>query len=647
MRSATHSTDTTYSFLFTVMRLGVVGAIGLSMLGCRSGRPSNSMVQVTEDPTAIVADLPAPQQRLATTAHNGKQNASLKPRDMATISTATKSTPAGVVAGMPEVFQEKQLTTGTSARMQTQMSLTDSKTTAATDSKAAASEQPPAGEPKQNPHVSEVAEAKPKADATPKSNETSADDGKLAATETKIEKPLAADKQPDSNVEVSATGLVSASLTDLSAPADLSTSDLNTADLNTAAKKTTSAKTVAAEPDQLVQSAPKQRPDIQRPEVQRPAVKQTEYPNDMIAALRSSLAELPELPDASGKSYVVIPKRIGTGLPRLAAQETTSPLPPGQSLEETAIDDLIADAEESVEDQIPTSVGDSIPSAPTLASDEEPSVVMNANQVRPVSHDGGDARIGMASLQDETPIRSLGAEQPTPELSEEELFQQLLSRISQPQPNESPIQRERRQIVTRHLMVLAGDPENAIQALEGLNPSEQQYLKNQLLGLWTLIDPEGHPSSGRRITEALPKFREATRYMAAATDSLALNCLEFCTEIESYGQIKPFEGNRFVAGQQVILYCEIENFAADARNGYFQTQLQGSYDIYDVNGTKVISQLLPVDQQRSRNRLRDYFVAYQMNLPKGLPPGTYRLQLTIEDIVGKKYGQSNIPFEIR
>jgi hypothetical protein len=135
--------------------------------------------------------------------------------------------------------------------------------------------------------------------------------------------------------------------------------------------------------------------------------------------------------------------------------------------------------------------------------------------------------------------------------------------------------------------------------------------------------------------------------MAAATDSLELRSLEFCTEIESYGQIKPFPGNRFSAGQQVILYCEVENFAAADRDGHFQTQLQGNYDIYDASGRKVISQLLPVDQQRSRNRLRDYFVAYQMNLPKALPTGTYRLQLTIEDVVGKKYGQQDIPFEIR
>ena len=282
---------------------------------------------------------------------------------------------------------------------------------------------------------------------------------------------------------------------------------------------------------------------------------------------------------------------------------------------------------------------------------------MNANQILPVSHAGDESKIGMAkhelpSSTDALPTKpspqATGEQEPAKQtMTEQELYTQLLGRLAEPRSGESPAERDRRQIILRHLMVLSGQPNEAVDAIDGLNPTEQLFLKNQLMGLWTMIDPDGHPSSGRRITEALPKYREATRHMAAATDSLALKNLEFCTEIESYGQIKPFEGNRFASGQQVILYCEIENFAAADHDGQFQTQLQGSYDIYDASGTKVISQLLPVDKQRSRNRLRDYFVAYQMSLPKGLPTGTYRLQLTIEDMVGKKYGQSNIPFEIR
>ena len=56
--------------------------------------------------------------------------------------------------------------------------------------------------------------------------------------------------------------------------------------------------------------------------------------------------------------------------------------------------------------------------------------------------------------------------------------------------------------------------------------------------------------------------------------------------------------------------------------------------------------MLPADKQVSSNYLRDYFIAYQMHLPKQLKKGSYRLQLTMEDVAGKKYGQASIPFEI-
>ena len=96
----------------------------------------------------------------------------------------------------------------------------------------------------------------------------------------------------------------------------------------------------------------------------------------------------------------------------------------------------------------------------------------------------------------------------------------------------------------------------------------------------------------------------------------------------------------------MILYCEIDNFTAKRVDNGFETHLQGSYDIYDSENRKVLSQLLPADQQVSANYLRDYFIAYQMLIPKELPAGTYKLRLTMEDRNGKKYGNADIPFEI-
>ncbi|MDM4016245.1 hypothetical protein [Roseiconus lacunae] len=504
---------------------GLLAVLVFGVPGCRSTRPSGSMVQVTEDHSSPVVQVDAPQQRLATT----KVVPSQSNGDRASQSTTKLS----------------------SGKVATQ--------------------------------------------SGPKNSSV---------------RPVSA---TDDDIQVSVGGLVSASLSDLSVA-------------DTSAK----APVEAAEPP-VVKSKPKKpspqdqshrqvnensgdhdelQTEVVRktlnpaPKVRRRPVNQTDQPMGLAAAIEKSLNSLPDLPEANDDYQGPGPKRIGVGKP---------------SVTETA--------------------GGNTTAAYAYVTDDDSD--QPSAQVQTVSHASGDA--GSASLMASAGGKMVAEQQ----ITEDDLYSQLLERIVAPKSGETSNDLARRQIIARYLMVLAGDPETATESMDGFSESEREFLRNQLMGLWTMIDPDGHPSAGRRVTEALPQFRAATSYLAAASDSLDLRHLEFCTEIESYGQIKPFDGNRFAAGQQVILYCEVENFAASEQSGLFQTRLEGSYDIYDASGSKVVSQLLPADQQRSRNRLRDYFVAYQMNLPESLRKGTYRLQLTLEDAVGKKYGQANIPFEIR
>lgn len=219
------------------------------------------------------------------------------------------------------------------------------------------------------------------------------------------------------------------------------------------------------------------------------------------------------------------------------------------------------------------------------------------------------------------------------------LFEHLIKKLSIAPESETDAERTARLIKLRHIVVLSGDPEAASQKVDGMSDPQQQYLRHQLKGLWTMVDPDGHPIARRRLTSAAKELREATRHASAGSDSLEVRAVSFCTAIEAYGQTTPFKKNQFKPGQQVILYCEVENFTASKLDGGFETHLQGSYDILDADGNKVDGQLLPADRQVSSNYLRDYFIAYQMGLPNSLPAGDYTLQLTIEDLNGRKYGQ--------
>src|SRR6056297_1028028 len=66
MHSATTTPEHRFDFRSAAASIAVLMLAGAMLAGCRSSRPSGSMVQVTEEPAAVAATLPAPEQRLAT-----------------------------------------------------------------------------------------------------------------------------------------------------------------------------------------------------------------------------------------------------------------------------------------------------------------------------------------------------------------------------------------------------------------------------------------------------------------------------------------------------------------------------------------------------------------------------------------------------
>lgn len=390
------------------------------------------------------------------------------------------------------------------------------------------------------------------------------------------------------------------------------------------------------------------------PEVQREALRrlaaatalranQTAEPNEI--ELASEVNDVPALPEKTNTMSETEPGRIDS---------PTETSPAVAVSEKAPIDPPVLNDEVSAAPAEPASRA--LEESPLVMTEVEAPMVQAAVGVggesdpliRTVSADGDPREAGAisrAALDSSLQI-DVDPTELTSQLSDRVLYASILKRLAKPKEGESESERLSRLIRVRHLMVLSGDPDGAVERMDDLPRFEQEFLRHQMLGLWTMIDPQGHPVTGRRFTAALPQIREAAKFAAAATDSLEVRSLAFCTEIESYGQITTFTGNRFDSGQQVILYCEIENFTVKEQEKGFETHLQGSYDIFNESNEKVVSQLLPEDQQISSNYLRDYFIAYQMHLPAQLSAGTYRLQLTMEDVVGKKYGQASIPFEI-
>ncbi len=209
----------------------------------------------------------------------------------------------------------------------------------------------------------------------------------------------------------------------------------------------------------------------------------------------------------------------------------------------------------------------------------------------------------------------------------------------------NPEEQMRLAVVKRLLSLSVGDVNSAVERVDGLQPHEQDYFVHQLHALHDAIDPEGNPVLSRRWTLVMLNQRKALGHLSAVSN-LEIHNIALCTEVDSFGVISKFPQYHFRPDQELLLYCELDNFVSEPVKDGFETQLQGSYEIVDSGGRRVADQLLPMDSHVCRNQRRDYFIAYRIYMPQSIEPGRYQLKLTIEDMKGRKFGQSSVDFQV-
>lgn len=308
----------------------------------------------------------------------------------------------------------------------------------------------------------------------------------------------------------------------------------------------------------------------------------------------------------------------------------------------------------------------------TASVQEEPFVVAASHQkngsdnsptVQPAVHNRyqpDTSRVPEASRtpegKEDSPTTSLKVQNSDDSISElqwqehlELAMKQLPDGVSATDASSTTTNEQRRQAVIKRLLALAlGDREKMTSSVEGLPPHEQEYLKYQLNAILDAIDLSGNPVSSRRWSLVMLNQRKAHEQLATLSN-LEVSSLAFCTSVESFGVSERFPKYQFTPDQEVLLYCEVDNFVSErSKDGKgFETQLQGSYEIVDSGGKRVADQSLPMDTHICRNLRRDYFIAYRVYMPQNISPGSYSLRLTIEDIKGRKFGQSEVAFQIQ
>jgi hypothetical protein len=155
----------------------------------------------------------------------------------------------------------------------------------------------------------------------------------------------------------------------------------------------------------------------------------------------------------------------------------------------------------------------------------------------------------------------------------------------------------------------------------------------------TAADPTADPTAATAAV-AVPPVTEV------AQQSLAVNNACFASRVRAWGQVERFAADRFQPGQEVIVYFELANLAANASAAGHTTSIDTVLRLVGSDGRRMHEWTFhPIDETCSSRR-RDYFVRYLVQFPAGIAAGPCRLELSVTDAVAGTTAQAALPLEI-
>lgn len=176
------------------------------------------------------------------------------------------------------------------------------------------------------------------------------------------------------------------------------------------------------------------------------------------------------------------------------------------------------------------------------------------------------------------------------------------------------------------------------------------------------VSADGDP---RRLTDAL--VAQAARLDEARP--VRIGTLRLCSRVIGYGQYDELPSSSFVAGSpmRMIIYSEVEHF--DSRRVNAATGARSSGSAYTPPagiGTDEWEVRLSVELQlfhesdgllawrrpeevtayRSKSKVRDFFVVDQIELPRRLTVGAYRLKVILRDLGDRSVDERLVPIRV-
>ena len=166
-----------------------------------------------------------------------------------------------------------------------------------------------------------------------------------------------------------------------------------------------------------------------------------------------------------------------------------------------------------------------------------------------------------------------------------------------------------------------------------LNSLQQNLPLHQFEAIRQLIQ-----STDDQKSNLMEQLHDAVEQVAQSAN-LKINNVAFCTSVQGFGKFKRFADYRFEPGDEVLLYCELENFAetqttasnSATRKCHFDAQIE-FLDENDV--TNYVESFANISDECQTPR-KDFYLFFRFKIPK-LSAGNHRIQIRFNDKIGRK-----------
>lgn len=205
--------------------------------------------------------------------------------------------------------------------------------------------------------------------------------------------------------------------------------------------------------------------------------------------------------------------------------------------------------------------------------------------------------------------------------------------------------------------VLDGRPGVAFDLLQRYDPLSRDALL-ALLQVAVPLGEGGLEHASPQVTTALLEQLNSLEALLRKRAPLAIEKMCFCREVRAFGKYSPLPpdyafqtGSAGLPGELVQVYVEVRNVACRPHGSVYETELTGRVEIHDFRGNRVWDREFENQPDCSRTPLRDNYVTFRFNVPRGLPADSaYTLWVYVKDTGEEgvvKQARRSLDFRVR